>query len=424
MPSPTFRSLGIQQFRWLFASNTAFFFAMNGQFVARSYLAFKLTESALALGLVNLAVAVPMLIISPFGGAISDRVEKRRLIMAGQATLLANEAVVFVLLFLGMLEFWHLMLVVFVIGAVFPFILPARQSIAVEIVGRSNLANAMALQMGSMNAMRIVAPAAIGFLIFLIGLTPTYLVAVVVYGVALFAMLHVRPSFPAARAEPTTIMADIREGVRYLWSDRPVRTLLVLGLVPMLLAMPFQALLVVFAEDVWEVGARGLGILQAAAGLGGLVGALVVARYGDVRQKMLVMLVSLLGFAASLLFFSMSPYFLLALGLVLVADVFASVFQTLNNTVIQVLIPDEMRGRVLSLMMMSFGLTPLGTLLVSIIAEWAGAPIAVGTASLLTALIGILIFALSSSLRRVNELAAEGELRPLARERAPLPADV
>ncbi|MCK9520696.1 MAG: MFS transporter, partial [Dehalococcoidia bacterium] len=220
------------------------------------------------------------------------------------------------------------------------------------------------------------------------------------------------------------IMADIREGVRYLWSDRPVRTLLVLGLVPMLLAMPFQALLVVFAEDVWEVGARGLGILQAAAGLGGLVGALVVARYGDVRQKMLVMLVSLLGFAASLLFFSMSPYFLLALGLVLVADVFASVFQTLNNTVIQVLIPDEMRGRVLSLMMMSFGLTPLGTLLVSIIAEWAGAPIAVGTASLLTALIGILIFALSSSLRRVNELAAEGELRPLARERAPLPADV
>ncbi|MCK9520659.1 MAG: MFS transporter, partial [Dehalococcoidia bacterium] len=214
MPSPTFRSLGIQQFRWLFASNTAFFFAMNGQFVARSYLAFKLTESALALGLVNLAVAVPMLIISPFGGAISDRVEKRRLIMAGQATLLANEAVVFVLLFLGMLEFWHLMLVVFVIGAVFPFILPARQSIAVEIVGRSNLANAMALQMGSMNAMRIVAPAAIGFLIFLIGLTPTYLVAVVVYGVALFAMLHVRPSFPAARAEPTTIMADIREGVR------------------------------------------------------------------------------------------------------------------------------------------------------------------------------------------------------------------
>jgi predicted MFS family arabinose efflux permease len=281
----------------------------------------------------------------------------------------------------------------------------------------------MALQMGSMNAMRIVAPAAIGFLIFLIGLTPTYLVAVAVYGLALAAMTRVHPSFPAERAEPTTLLADIGDGVRYLLSDKPVRTLLMLGLVPMLLAMPFQALLVVFAEDVWDVGARGLGILQAAAGLGGLAGALLVARYGDVQQKMLVMLVTLLGFAASLLFFAMSPYFFLALGLVLLADVFASVFQTLNNTVIQVLIPDEMRGRVLSLMMMSFGLTPLGTLLVSIVAESAGAPVAVAVASVLTAAIGILMFAMSSSLRQVNELAAEREARPI-RERIPVAVDI
>ncbi len=389
---------------------------MNAQFVARSYLAYDLTESPLALGLVNLAVALPMLVISPFGGAVADRVEKRRLIMAGQATILVSEAIVFLLLLGGLIEFWHLMAVVFVSGTAFPFVMPARQSIAVEIVGRSNLANAMALQMGSMNAMRIVAPAAAGFFIYLIGITPTYLIAVCVYGTALLGMTRVRKSYPRARTEPTTILADIREGVAYLWSDRPVRTLLVLGLVPLLLALPFQSMLVVFAEDVWDVGSRGLGVLQAAAGLGGLVGALLVARFGDTREKMLVMLISLVGFTVTLFFFAVSPWFFAALVLVLVADAFASIFQTLNNTIIQVLIPDEMRGRVLSLMMMSFGLTPLGTLLVSAVAEWAGAPVAVAGACALTLAIGLLMFATSSSLRGVNDLAAAREAAPASPE--------
>jgi len=389
---------------------------MNAQFVARSYLAYDLTESPLALGLVNLAVALPMLVISPFGGAIADRVEKRRLIMAGQATILSADAVVFLLLFAGLIQFWHLMAVVFVSGIAFPFVMPARQAIAVEIVGRANLANAMALQMGSMNAMRIVAPAAAGFFISLIGITPTYLIAVCMYGVALLGMSRVQRSYPRAQAGTTTVLDNIREGFAYVWSDRPVRTLLILGLVPMLLALPFQSMLVVFAEDVWDVGSRGLGTLQAAAGLGGLVGALLVARFGDTREKMLVMFVSLVGFAVTLFFFAVSPWFFAALGLVLVADAFASIFQTLNNTIIQVLIPDEMRGRVMSLIMMSFGLTPLGTLFVSAIAEWAGAPIAVASACVLTLAIGILMFATSSALRQVNRLAAERESTPAAPE--------
>jgi MFS family permease len=139
------------QCRWMYASNIAFFFAMNGQFVVRSYLAFKLTGSAFSLGLVNLAVAIPMLFISPFGGVVADRVEKKRLIMTGQALLLANELVVLVLLLAGLLEFWHLLLVVFAMGCLFPFIMPARQAIVANIVGRQGLGNAMALQMGGMN---------------------------------------------------------------------------------------------------------------------------------------------------------------------------------------------------------------------------------------------------------------------------------
>ncbi|MCA9823733.1 MAG: MFS transporter, partial [Dehalococcoidia bacterium] len=160
-----FASLKNSQFRWLYISNLAFFFAMMGQFVTRSWLAFEITDSAFALGMVNFAVAVPMLLVAPFGGVIADRVERRNLIVAGQVILLANEAAVLVLLIAGVLAFWHLLAVSFVMGCVFPFIMPARQAIVVNIVGKQGLVNAMALQMGAMNAARVVAPALAGFLI-------------------------------------------------------------------------------------------------------------------------------------------------------------------------------------------------------------------------------------------------------------------
>src|SRR5512140_3841657 len=275
-----------RQFRWLYISNTAFFFAMNGQMIVRSYLAYEITnENAFALGLINLAVAVPMLIVSPFGGVVADRVEKRRLIMTGQVVLVLNELTVLTLLLFDALQFWHLMAVVFVMGCTFPFIMPARQAIVVNIVGRRRLANALALQMGGMNAARVVAPALAGFLIWAVGVKETYGVAVAMYGVALFGMSRVNQAPPVPRDGKRSVYADILEGFRYVAGDPPVRVLMVLTILPMLLAMPFQSLLVVFAVDVWDVGSRGLGILQAAAGLGGLLGATEISSRAEPKAQ-------------------------------------------------------------------------------------------------------------------------------------------
>jgi predicted MFS family arabinose efflux permease len=180
----------------------------------------------------------------------------------------------------------------------------------------------------------------------------------------------------------------------------------------MMLAMPFQALLVVFAEDVWSVGEGGLGLLQAFAGFGGIIGSFYVAWADQSPRKLRLMMSSLLAFAGTLFLFALSPWFLLALPLVLVADVFASVFATTNGTLIQVLIPDEVRGRVMSLMMMTFGLTPLGTLPVSVIAELYGVRTAVASASIATAVLAGVIFALSKSLRGIdatNQAALDAE---------------
>ena len=391
-----------REFRWIFAGNTTFFFAMNGQFLVRSILAYDLTESAFALGLVNLAVALPMLILSPLGGVLADRFERRRLILLGQAMLLLNELVILVLLVTGLLEFWHLVVAVFVMGGCFPVIMPARQAIVANVVGREGLGNALALTMASMNAARVVAPVFAGVVVALAGIEPMYVVAVCLYAIALFSTSRLRPAHPQALGPRQSVYFDMVEGIRYVAKEPSLRALMALSLVPIMLAMPFQALLVVFAEDVWRVGSGGLGALQAAAGFGGVVGSMIVALRGDTSTYKRTMMASLLLFAGFLFLFSLSPWFLLALPLVFVADVFASTFATLNGTAIQLLVPDAFRGRVMSLRMMTFGLTPLGTLPVSAAAEAWGAPVAVAGAATLSFLAGVGLYAFNRSLRNID----------------------
>lgn len=416
-PSP-FRSLRNRQFRWLYISNAAFFFAMMGQMVVRSYLAYDITgNSPLALGIVNLAVAVPMLLISPFGGVLADRVERRKLIMGGQTALIVSEVVILVLLVTNMLAFWHLLAMTVVMGSVFPFIMPARQAIVADIVGRRGIQNAMALQMGAMNAGRVVAPALSGFIIYLAGTETAYAFAVALYGAALLSMTQVIPSSPPKRLTATTVLGDIAYGMKYVARDAPVRVLMLLSVLTMLLAMPFQSLLPVFSEDVWDVGPRGLGILHAAAGAGGLIGSVIVTIWGETPNKLRLMMTSLMAFGGTLLLFAISPWFALGVAFVLIADIFASMFQTMNGSTIQVLIPNEVRGRVMSLMMMSFGLTPLGTLPIAAVAEGYGAPVAVGGACVLMMVMGLLFYALSKSFRNLDAIAAEA----LERDDSPVP---
>lgn len=417
-------SLQHREFRWIFASNTFFWFAMNGQFVVRSILAYKLTESAFALGLINLAVAVPMLLISPLGGVIADRFERRRLIMAGQFVLFSGELVILVLLLFNLLQFWHLLAAVFVMGGCFPVIMPARQAIVANIVGRQGLPNALALTTGSMNAARVVGPVLAGSVVAFLGVRPAYVLAVLLYAGGLYALSHISPAYPEKQQGKRSVYGDIADGFLFVMRDPPIRILMLLGLVPIMLAMPFQALLVVFAEDVWNTGSVGLGLLQAAAGLGGLVGSVFVAMRSGSNQYLRFMMASMVLFASTLFLFALSPWFLLALPLVFIADIFASTFNTLNNTLIQVLVPEKVRGRVNSLMMMTFGLTPLGTVPVSAVAEAWGAPVAVGGAALISLTAGVVLFMLNRTLRNIDETVdrAMKEEEVPAREAPPPPA--
>ena len=402
-----FSSFAEHQFRWLFASNSAFFLGLGGQQVLRAWLAFQITGNARSLGLISAMVAIPMLLIAPIGGVIADRVDRRTLVAAGQAVTVVSESVILWLLVSGNLEYWHLLVSAAALGATFPFIMPARQAIIANSVGRQRLTNAMALNMAAVNTTRVVGPAAAGFLIGTTGAGFAYGLNVALFLAALICMAGVGPAPPPENASQASPTRSLGTGFEYVRRDSLVFVLLFFGLVPMFLVMPFQNLLVVFAEDVWQVGALGLGFLSAAAGTGGLLGAILVAWRSKAPRRLRTMMLSVFAFGSFLVLFAVSPWYLLALPMVFIASAFANLYSTLNNTAIQVLIPDEVRGRVSSFLMMSFSLPLLGTLPVSALADAIGAPTAIAAASGLAVVIAIAFYLLSSPLRTMDERLRE-----------------
>lgn len=404
----TFEVFAIKQFRWLFLGNVSFFFAMQGQMLTRSLLAWELTGEATALAFINLVVAVPLIIASLIGGAITDRVERRRLVVTGQCLIVANEVFILVMLLLGHLEFWHMLCTAFIAGCAFPFIMPARMAITMTVVGPKRIQRAMAFQAGAMNLNRVLGPAVMGVVIALYSFIGAYLLAISLYVSAILCMFEINRSHSDEnRAEQKPLLADIAYGFSYIRQNRPVLICLLFGLLPMFLAMPFQNILVVMAEEVWQAGESGVGILMATGGIGGVLGAVWIARRGDHASRLNVMLGSTFAFGIFLAIFTLSSNFYLALIPLLLANLCASACQTVNNASIQLLVDDSVRGRISSFMMLSFGLTPIGVFPMAIAADNYGAANAILAASLLLIIFVAVFYSLSATLRKLDRSVNE-----------------
>ncbi len=406
--STSFAALEIRDYRWLWTGNVGFFFAMQGQaMIVRPWIVYQMTGSELALGAISFAAALPMIFFPPLGGVLADRYDRRNLIALFQAIVIVNEIAGALLYATGLLQYWHLLGLTFLNAGVFPFIMPARQAIVANVVGRQRLSNAMALSMTGMNAARVAAPPLAGFLIGAVGVLPTWIFGISLYLLGTLSLLRVRACPPPQGAHGVSVGTRLMEGVRYLNGERMVLALLLFGLVPMFLMMPFQSLLVIFSERVWRAGTEGLGLLNAAAGLGGVAGSMLIAVRGRSGGQLRLMLAGVLGFGSFLLVFSLAPSLRWALPCIFVANLFASIYGVVNNTAIQMVIPDEVRGRVSAFLMLSFSLPMLGTLPLSAIALRFGAPAAVGGAALVAMLAGVIFVALSRELRSVDARLAQ-----------------
>ena len=393
----------ITQFRWLFFGNVAFFFAMQGQMLTRTLLAWELTGEATSLAYINLVVAFPLIFASVLGGAITDRVERRQLVIFGQTLITANELFILILLLQGKLEFWHMLCTAFVAGCAFPFIMPARMAITMKVVGSQRLQSAMGFQSGAMNLNRILGPAVMGLIVAQFSYEAAYYLSTALYSLAIVCMFGVdRSRSDESGAKKKPLLEDIALGFSYIRANRPVLICLLFGLLPMFLAMPFQNILVMLAEQAWNVSESGVGTMMATGGAGGVVGALWVVKRGDDAGRMKMMLGSTIAFGVCLAIFVLTPVFTIALFPLLAANVFANASQTVNNAAIQLLVEDRMRGRMSSFMMLSFGLTPIGVFPMAVVADNFGAVSAILGASALLIAITIVFFLLSKTLRALD----------------------
>jgi MFS family permease len=406
-----FSVLSIPEFRWLFVGNVAFLFGMQGQILTRSILAWDLTGSAQSLAYINLVVAVPMMFASMIGGAITDRVERRQLVIIGQCLITGNEIFILILLMLGQLEFWHLLCTAFIAGCAFPFIMPARMAITINVVGHERIQSAMAISGGAMNLSRVAGPAMAGLIIAQFSVVAAYIVSTLLYGAAVICMLFVKRNIaiqPEGGKQP--LLADIVYGFQYIKANKPVMVCLLFGLVPMFLAMPFQSLLVMLVEQSWQTGETGIGILMGAGGVGGVLGSIWIARRGDKSERLQLMCVTVISFAVLLGVFTQTSIFYLALLPLALANLCASAFQTVNNATVQILVDDSVRGRMSSFMMMSFGLTPLGVFPMAIAADYFGAANAILGACIALVVVTAAFIGLSKTLREIDstvEIAME-----------------
>jgi MFS family permease len=396
----TFASLENPVFARYFWGTTAFFFAMNMQMMLRGWLVYDITRDPFALGLVNATFAIPTLLLSPVGGVVADRFDRRAVIVVSQTVQLVLTVITTVLVLAGVIEYWHLLLLSFLAAAAGSFNMPARQAIVPEIVGREGLMNAIALNSGSMNVSRIAAPALAGVLVAPIGVGGGFVVTLVFYALAVVLFAQVRSVRGEAHVR-TGFFKEMVEGVTYLRGAPLLLVLLLVGTMPMMLAMPAQILLPAFA-DVFDVGAFGVGVMQAAAGVGGLAGALIAANMGRPTRPALLMTASLIGFGVFLVCFAASPHLAPALVALAVADVAAMLGMTVNSTVVQEIVPDNVRGRVMALMMMSFGLTPLAVLPASAAARLIGVQATVAAGGIALILFALALHLLNRTYRSLD----------------------
>lgn len=371
--------------------------------LTRTILAWDLTGQATSLAYINLVVAIPMIFASLVGGAITDRVERRQLVIIGQALILCNDMIILFLLFTDQLQFWHMLGTAFIAGCAFPFIMPARMAITVSVVGPSLIQTGMAFSAGVMNLSRVMGPAVMGVIIAQYSVTGAYVLSVLLYVSAIIFMLGIKRSHSANKPEQKkALMKDIGEGFNYIFHHRPVLICLLFGLIPMFLAMPFQSILIVLAEQAWQVGESGVGTLMAVGGIGGVFGAIWIVRRGDHARRLRVMIGSTVAFAILLAVTTQVSNFYLALLPLLFANMFASASQTVNNASIQLLVDDKVRGRMSSFMLMSFGLTPIGVFPMAMATDRIGAANAIFGACVILVMVVALFLLFSSTLRNLD----------------------
>jgi MFS family permease len=419
----TFAALKLPAYRIFFGALLMQMTAMNMQMVARTWFMYELTGSAVMLGAVGLGSALPILTVSLFGGVLADRIRKRSILVAGQFASALVALGIAVSISVGAIAWIHLFVAALLQGLVLALMMPARQALIYELVGDNTLMNAIALNAAAMNFIRLTAPAFAGFFIAFWSIEGVYYIMTVLYAIGFMFAVRLPRTGTDRRRESTT-MQELTEGLRYIRNNADVLSILVLTLLSTILSMPYLFLLPMFTRDIFlvdvsifgrlaswpligslllalgESSAR-QGLLISVSGLGALAGSLVVASMSS-RKRGLIFLLSLLLTAVSLLAFSATGSYLLAMIFFITMGLGQAGRLALGNTLLLSNTDDTHQGRVMSVHMMNWGITMVGVFLVSILADRVGVQLAVGGSAGLLAVITLCYLFLTSRIRALD----------------------
>lgn len=383
--------------------------------VTVGWLMYDITGSPVQLGLVGLFAAVPAIVLNLFGGVVADKVNPKRLIMIVQSLNAVAVGALATLTLLELVQPWHIMANSFIIGALGAFDQPSRQAIFPHLIDRRVMMNAVAMNSMIWQGNRIVGPAVAGVLIAWVGASLTLYLATVGFIVFVTFLIAIRmPNIPRSRS--ATFFRDLLDGLSFVRKHHIFAFLLGMTFFNSFFGLSYIFLLPIFQKDILEVGPTGLGFLHAMSGIGAVTGTLIVGSLRDLQNKGVVLIGGAIAFGTLIILFGFSDWFPVSLALVAFAGMSSSMYMVLAQSTLQLLVPDQLRGRIMGLWGMTFNLLPLGGFYAGLLASYIGAPSAVmigGAAVIAFAVFGA---ARDRQVRRLDIQSMQSTIREHERE--------
>ena len=370
----TLRALQYRNFKLFFSGQLISLIGTWMQNLAQAWLVYRLTGSMVLLGGISFCSQIPIFLFSTLGGMAADRYSRQRLVIATQTLSMLLALALAAVTLTGTVRIWHIFVLSALLGVVNAFDIPARQSFIVEMVGKADLMNAIALNSSMFNASRVLGPAIAGILVATIGEGWCFFANGVSYIAVIVGLLAMRVE-PHRRVSYGSPVARMVEGFRFVIHNRPIHALLILLGVASVTGMPFTVLMPVFADRVLHGGPKALGWLTGSAGMGALAAALLLASRQTLKGLGGWIAVSAMAFGAGLVVFAFSRTLWVSAAVLVLVGFATMVQMGSSNTLIQSMVPDQLRGRVMGVYSMMFiGMAPFGGLLAGIVADRVGAP--------------------------------------------------
>jgi MFS family permease len=368
------RALSSRNYRLFFAGQGISLIGTWMQQVAMSWLVYRLTGSAMLLGVTGFAGQIPNFLLAPVAGVLADRWNRRPLLIATQGFAMLQALALAIFVLTGTIQVWQIIALSVLLGVVNAFDIPVRQSFIIELVDRKeDLSNAIALNSSMVNGARLIGPALAGVLVATVGEGVCFVINALSYLAVILALAAMRLGPTPARPEPKHFLKELREGFSYAYSVVPIRCILaLLGLVS-LMGMPYSVLMPVFAKEILHGSAKTFGFLIATTGIGALSSTIYLASRQSVRGLGRVIASATGLFGAGIIGFALSTHLALSLACLYLVGFGGMALVASSNTILQTLVDDDKRGRIMSLFSMSFvGMTPIGSLLAGAAADQIG----------------------------------------------------